>query len=887
MSLAPGARLGVYEIVSLLGAGGMGEVYRARDARLNREVAIKVLGSFSGDADRLERFEQEARAAAALNHPNILSVFDVGSHDGAPYVVSELLEGETLRNRLNSGALPVRKAIDYAIQLAHGLAAAHEKGIVHRDLKPENIFLTTDERVKILDFGLAKLTQPAARSQEPAQAYGLSAAPTTPRFVTQSGMMLGTLGYAAPEQLRATTIDHRADVFSFGVVLYEMLSGRRAFQGPTPVDTMTAILKEAPADLPVADRHISPALARIVDRCLEKDAAARFQSTRDLGFALEGLSSSSESRLTAIAVAPVRASLWSSPRVAWLMAAACAVGGAVALGLAALGYVSPAVVDQPEMRLQVHVPEIEFGATGGLTQFALSPDARQFAFRPSGARGTLWVRALNSDTARPLAGTEGALHPFWSPDSQSIGFFSGGQLKRVDLADGLVRNLASAPNGAGGAWNAEGTILFTKSFAGPIYKVTPGGDAVAVTRTAPPVHSGHVFPRFLPDGRRFLLYAFGSGEGGSGVYVGSLDSEEIRRVVRANAAAEFLPPDRLLLSRDDALLAQRVDMASLEPRGEPLTVARSVYTDSVNGRAGVSASAVGPIAYRPTAPDRQLVWLDRGGRRIAPVGDAQAFQPMLSLSPDGSSAAVVRRFEGNNDVWVMDLNRGSLSRVTRDPAHEAGPVWAPDGSQIAFGSDRRSGVFDLYVKRLKDPAETLFITSTTDIAVTDWSSDGKWIAYRNIDPKTGQDMWAKSVGADDKPIAIAVGPAIESGGRFSPDGRWIAFVSTETSRSEVYVQPFPGPGERLLVSTEGGTAPHWSRDGRELFYRWQRNLMSVPVTVTSGALRAGKPVLLFEVPPGFGDIEPSPDGQRFLANAASEDPSLITILLNWKGGQVR
>ncbi len=811
MSLAPGARLGVYEIVGLIGAGGMGEVYRARDARLNRDVAAKILpASVSADRDRLERFEQEARAAAALNHPNILSVFDIGAYGGAPYVISELLEGETLRERLSAGALPVRRVVDYAVQLAHGLAAAHEKGIVHRDLKPENIFLTTDDRLKILDFGLAKLTEP-----EQALA-GASNVPTTPRFVTQSGMVLGTMGYAAPEQLRSLAADHRSDIFSFGVILYEMLSGRRAFHGPTVVDTMTAILKDDPVDLPVAERHIPPALARIVDRCLEKSPAARFQSTRDLGFALEGLSSHSGTTVAAIP-AVGRRSLWSNPRAGWLVAATCAIGCLAALGLASAWYLSSESVESPELRLQLHAPGVDIPG-GGLTSFALSPDGRQFVFvARDGNQPALWLRSLSSDIARPLAGTDGGRDPFWSQDSRSVGFFANGQLKRVDLADGLVRTLASVPNAAGGAWNSEGTILFTRSFAGPIYKIPAGGGEVAaVTRTAPPAHSGHVFPEFLPDGRRFVFFAFGSSDG-VGVYLGSLDSQDVRRIAAADAAAVFVPPDRLLLARGDALMSQRVNLESFEPLGESVTVAPNVYIDSINGKAAVSASLVGPVAYRASAPERELVWLNRSGVRTGLAGEAHVAGRVMSLSRDGQHVAVVRRVEGNSDIWTLDLGRGALRRITSHAAHEAGPVWSPDGSQLAFGSDRKSGVLDLYVKKLNGPPETLLIDSTTDKTVSDWSPDGKWIAYTNIDSKTGRDLWAWPLTGDRKPIAIATGPASEVNARFSPDGRWLVFQSNESSRSEIYAQPFPGPGERQQISTEGGSNPQWRRDGRELY----------------------------------------------------------------------
>ena len=876
MALNAGTRLGVYEIVGLLGAGGMGEVYRARDARLNRDVAVKVVPpSFAGDADRLERFEQEARAAAALNHPNILSVFDVGMHDAAPYVVSELLEGETLRERLTQSSIPVRKAVEYAVQLAHGLAAAHEKGIVHRDLKPENIFLTSDERLKILDFGLAKLTETEQTIA------GASHAPTTPRFVTQPGMLLGTMGYAAPEQLRGLHVDYRADIFSFGVILYEMLSGKRAFAGPTVIDTMSAILKDNPAELPLAERHIPPALSRVVDRCLEKNPAARFQSTRDLGFALEGLSSPSDSGRVVLPMVGDRRSLWANPRVAWMCAAACAVVSVGAVGMTMLGYFADVEPERPELRLQVHVPEVDMPG-GGWTQFALSPDGGQFIFiaRDSG-RNSLWLRPLSSDTSRPLNGTDGARFPFWSHDSRSVGFFANGQLKRIDLHDGLVRTLTSAPASGGGAWSADGTILFTRSFAGPIYRIAAaGGDAQAVTRTAPPAHSGHVWPEFLPDGRRFLFFAFGSAEG-TGVYVSSLDSHDVKRIARADAAAAFMPPDSLILARSDALMSQRFDVPSLEPLGEPVTLAPSVFVDSVNGKAAVSASRVGPIAYRARVPERQLIWLNRSGVPLGLAGEAQPAGPLISLSRDGRTVAMVRRVEGNSDIWTLDLARSALRRMTTHPAHDAGPVWSPDGAQLVFGSDRRAGVLDLYLKKITGAPETALIESAADKAAHDWSPDGKWIAYSSVDPKTGRDLWAWPVNGDGKPIPIATTPAIEGNARFSPDGHWVAFQSNETSRLEIYAQPFPGPGERIPISTEGGSNPQWSQDGRELYYRRERSLVSVPVTTSSTTLKIGRPVRLFESAIA-GEIEPGPDG-RFLMNAPAESPSLVTILVNWSG----
>jgi Tol biopolymer transport system component len=393
-----------------------------------------------------------------------------------------------------------------------------------------------------------------------------------------------------------------------------------------------------------------------------------------------------------------------------------------------------------------------------------------------------------------------------------------------------------------------------------------------------------VHPEFLPDGRRFLFYAFGFSDG-VGVYVGSLDSQDVRRVIRADAAAVFLPPDRLLLARDDALLAQSIDLGSLEPRGEPVSVATNVFIDFINGKSAVSASRRGPIAYRGGAA-RELVWLDRAGRRIGNVGDLQPGGPMVVLSPDGGRAVISRRVEGHNDLWVLDLSRNAPRRITRDAANEMSPVWSPDGSKLVFGSDRRSGVLDLYVRDMNDGSERALVESTTDKHVYDWSRDGKWIVHTNTDPKNGWDLWATSVAGVEKPFPVAVSPAQETAARLSPDGRWIAFQSNESSRFEVYAQPFPGPGPRVQISTEGGVDPHWGSGGRELFYRSQGSFVSVPVQIGAGGIKAGRPVPLFDLSEGGGGIQPMTDGQRFLANIVREAP-LVTVLINWSGGRSR
>ncbi|HVH26068.1 MAG TPA: protein kinase [Vicinamibacterales bacterium] len=874
MALAAGVRLGPFEIHSAIGAGGMGEVYRAHDARLDRDVAIKVLpAAFSADPERLQRFEQEARASAALNHPNILAIYDIGQHDAAPYIVSELLEGDTLRERLRAGAPPVRKAVEYAVQIARGLAAAHDKGIVHRDLKPENLFVTADGRVKILDFGLAKLTQ-----TEPALA-ALSALPTSPPNTTP-GVVLGTLGYMAPEQVRGLPADHRSDIFAFGAVFYEMLCGQRAFHGNTTADTMTAILKEDPRDLPIADRNIPPGLARIVDRCLQKAPAARFKSADDLAFALESLTSHSEMQ------APVLTSVKRArlDRLAWAIAVVSLVVAAVFAALYALSAPRPA--PPPETRLQVITPP---PAPGTLASFAVSPDGTKLVFQ---ANGQLWLRPFGSDTIQPLTGTESVVGdlPFWSPDGRSIGFFSGAQLKRIDLDTGLVRAIATSTQAGAGTWNNEGTILFTPSPSSPLMRVgADGSDLRDATRLDPTRQIAHRFPEFLPDGRHFIFFASGPLET-RGIYVGSLDSQETHRLFEADSPARVLPPDWILFMRDGALLAQRLNLEALQMEGAQVPVATRVALAPGNfNRVAVSASAAGVVAYRANAEERQFLWLDRSGREIGKLGGPDEAQPWYTaggdgqLSPDGRTLALARTVNGNTDIWLVDAEGDIRRRFTSEAVRDHTPVWSPDGRHVAFASER-TGVFDLYLRAIDGTeVERLLASSPEPKHLEDWSSDGRFILYHEQHPKTNRDLWALPLAPDSKPLPVAKTPFEERNGRFSPDGRWIAYMSNESGQGEVYVQPFPGPGGRMQIGTGipgSTTGVQWRRDGRELYYVGLGDrVMAVPMTLDGNSAKAGTPVPLFTGP--RGGFLASPDGQRFLVSTVTAEPAPITILMNW------
>ena len=883
MSLAPGLRLGAYEILTLLGAGGMGEVYRARDTRLGRDVAVKIVpGALSGDAVRLQRFEQEARAAAALNHPNILAVYDVGAHDGLPFIVSELLEGETLRERLKTGPLPVRKAIEAAIQIAQALAVAHEKGIVHRDLKPDNVFINRDGRAKVLDFGLAKLTQ----ADSPL--VGDTNAPTTPRQ-TQVGVVLGTIGYMAPEQVRAQAVDHRADVFAFGAILYEMLSGRRAFTGETTIDTMTSILKEDPPDLPLADRHIPPALARIVDRCLEKSPERRFHSMHDLAIALETLSSHSETSISEPSVVGrQRSRVW----VPWAVAALAVIAASAAGGWM---YVNKSV-DVATYRSSLLPPEgvvIDEQAPSRL--FALSPDGSRLAFVGFGMdrRRMLWVRSLDSLAAQQLTGTEDAFAPFWSPDGRSIGFFAanGGKLKRIDIDGGPPATLCDYSGAPGGAdWNEDGVILFTTtgSSDGALRRVSASGGAPEIVLKADSAagESGIWWPVFMPDNRRFLYLSISGARTARGVFAGSLDNAQRKVILKAGSNVRYAN-GRLLFLRNNTLMSQPFDPQDLELSGAAIPVAERIQMNPPTGAYSVSDNGVLVYKTGDQSAGVRLTWFDIQGRQLSTLGDAANYGD-LQLSPDGRRAAVslADSATGTRDVWTVDLVRELPTRFTFDASEDSNPVWSQNGDRIFFRSVRNNTVHIYERPSSGSAGETLVLSSKIPIFPIDVSSDGKFLLYST--PNAGAlDLWALPMTGDDrKPFPVVNSRFAEITGRFSPDGRWIAYMSNESGRQEIYVTAFPGGGGKWQVSSSGGTSPIWSRNGRQIFYfsPGDAQLMAASVTASGAAVDIGQARVLFRVRPGglrsFFDV--AADG-RFLFTAArdqAESPPL-TLVVNW------
>jgi eukaryotic-like serine/threonine-protein kinase len=874
MSLAAGTRLGPYEIVSPIGAGGMGEVYRARDSRLGREVAIKVLpSSFSRDPDRLRRFEQEARAAGILNHPNITAVYDVGSFDGSPYVVSELLDGETLRSRLAGGALAPRRALDYAVQVAHGLAAAHEKGIVHRDLKPENLFVTRDGRVKILDFGLAKLTQRDTVGSQ-------TDLPTAPAS-TEPGVVMGTLGYMSPEQVRGRVADPRSDIFSFGAILYEMLSGRKAFHRDTAADTMSAILREEPEDLSSTNRQVPAALDRIIHHCLEKDPEARFHSAHDLAFQLQFPATGETSGITAAPLPKRR-----TPPALLAMGAITLV---LAAAVAALLLRRPASTRALRpVRFSVPIPPGTIYSPGDISRgLSISPDGTRLVVEAlSNGRRRLFLRSLDSEKFSELEGSLGASAHFWSPDSRFIAFFADGKLKKIPAAGGPAQELCPAPYDWVGTWGQDGTILFSQippSEPG-IFRVSDrGGEPVRVVGVDPSDPVALLWPQFLPDGRHFLFQALAPSGKSRELRVGSLDSRDVRAITQLASRFEYAEPGYLVYVRDNALFAQPFDAKKAILSGEPTLVAEDVHHFFGPGHAAFSVSQAGVIAYQAAKTPVRLVWLDRRGKELGVLGQP-AVVDFVRISPSGNRIATNvedSRF-GTFDLWVFEAASGASTRLTSGQIDESAPVWTPDGARLFFRRDDK-GPPDIAQMVVGSPgSERALLIEPGVQQPEDVSRDGRSLVYLQ-DAATTADIWLMSLDGDPRLKPWLRSPFNERNPRFSPDGRWIAYDSDESGTREIYVALTDGAGEKKRISPSGGREPRWSSDGKELFYAApDDSIVAVPVA-PGASLQAGAGASLFRLETGIRNFDVSPDGSRFLVTTPLDKSpeSPIRVILDW------
>jgi Tol biopolymer transport system component len=888
-----GRRFGTYEITSAIGAGGMGEVYRARDNRLGRDVAVKVLpASFDADRERLARFQREARVLAALNDPHIASIYGVEDVDGATVLILELVDGEALADRISRGPMPMDEVIPIARQIANALEAAHDKGIVHRDLKPSNIALTRDGTVKVLDFGLAKASDVTTSNA--------SHSPTLTVTGAGDGVLLGTAAYMSPEQARGQTVDKRTDIWAFGCVLYEMLTARLAFAGNTVSDHIVAILERKP------DWSVLPASARghlrdVLTRCLEKDVRRRW---RDIGDVRLQLEASIRSELTGdhTSIAPDRRDIASRGHLVWA-AASVAVLIAVAIAVGELlrqrdGGATPRV-----MRFDVVTPP-----TNDFQSVALSADGRQLAFVATvDDMPRLWVRSLDHTTARPLAGTEGAHYPFFSPDGTAIGFFAAGKLMRIVLAGGAPMVLADAPRPFGGTWNNDGVILFSPTGTTLMQLAASGGTPVPVrnlpANASPAARSR--FPQFLPDGRHFLFLVIGPPET-RGVWVGSLEGGSTRVLAEATTKAMYAPPGMLLVARQDAILAYHFDPTRVAVTGDPIPVAQGLEAAFTLG-AAFAVSDTGMLAYRAGSERRQLVWVDRAGTpsgTVGPVDDNALANP--ELSPDNRYVAVDRTVRGKRDVWLIDIARNMLSRFTLDSNSDTDPVWSPDGRRIVFSSNR-NGHGDLFEKAFASTGEEqpLLVTAGGKVPVA-WSADGHFLIYAALNFKTGvDDLWALPLIGTKTPFPVVQTPFQPGAAQVSPDGRWLAYEWTESGQVAIYIRAFPGPGSQWQVSTGGGTQPRWRPDGRELFYAASDGrLMAVPIAVELDrvAIEAATSVPLFVTRlASEGNLSAVQAGTylkpqyavardgRFLMNVAVEAATAppITVVLNWEASLKR
>jgi serine/threonine protein kinase/Tol biopolymer transport system component len=892
MTLAIGTRIGPYEIQSAIGAGGMGEVYRARDTKLARDVAVKVLpAALSSDPDRLTRFAREAQVLASLNHPNIAAIYHVEEAEGSSALVMELVDGETLADRIARGPIPIDEALPIARQIAEALEAAHEQSIIHRDLKPANIKMRPDGTVKVLDFGLAKLAETASGHSATG---GLSLSPTitSPALMTGVGLLLGTAAYMSPEQAAGKAVDKRSDLWAFGVVMLEMLTGRQAFSGETVSHVIASVLKDEPAWTTLPPGTPAP-IRRLLRRCLEKDRKRRLPDAADIRLEIDDALTTPVVDLPVTPIVPR-----SRERLLWLSIVALVT---LLAGAATTAWLRDRAssVPPPVTRLDLVTPP-----TDDPFSFALSPDGRQVAFvaNVSGGAPQLWLRPLDQVTAQPLAGTEGATYPFWAPDGRAVGFFADGKLKRLDLAGGAPQVLADAPQGRGGTWNSDGVIVFTPT-AGPtavlMRVMASGGTPVPLTRLAAGQGNSHRWPQFLPDGRHVLFFV-GLGQPEThGVYVVSLDGGEPTRVLTGETAAVYAAPGYLLRVSQGVLVAQRFDAARATVSGEPIPVAQAVGTDDGTWRSAFSVSAAGVLAYRPgTGARRQLVWVDHMGKVLGSIG--QPDENTLAnpaLAPDGQRAAVTRSVQGNYDVWLIDLGRGVPSRFTFDAAQDQMPAWSSDGRQVVFTSSRK-GVWDLFEKASNGADDQPLLVSAQDKAPLDWSPDGRVLLYATQDPKTASDLWALPLTGERKPFPVVQTSFDDIEGQFSPDGRWLAYASNESGRYEIHIRSFPEPSGKWQVSAAGGLQPRWGRDGRELFFvAPDTRLMAVPIRVASDRreVDVGAPVALFptRLASGSGVIAAgfnaraqymvAPDG-RFLMNvsvAEAGPASPITIIQNW------
>jgi len=878
MPLAAGARLGPYEIVGPLGAGGMGEVYRAKDTRLGRDVAVKILPAHLSDNPEVrERFEREARAISSLNHPHICTLFDIGREGDADYFVMELLDGESLAARLERGPLKLDEALRIAAQIADALAAAHKQGIVHRDLKPGNVALTKSG-AKVLDFGVAKLRDEAAVEM---------ATRTTP--LTSHGAIVGTVQYMSPEQLEGRPVDHRADLFAFGALLYEMLTGQRAFPGQSQASVIAAILTIDPRPVSQLIPTTPPALDRVVTSCLAKDPDERWQAASDLARELRWIGGGSGAVTTA-PTGTVAARRPRPSRVPWIVAAIATIAAIASLTMLATRK-QPIAQQTAFNRFSITSPENVNLVADGVSS-RISPDGRNLAFAASAAGiVSFWVRPMDSLVARPLAGTEDGAIPFFSNDGRYLTYFGNGKLMKVAIAGGAPEAICNAGDGRGGTWNRDGVIVFAPEAAGRLYRVREsGGEVVPVTELDPGrQETSHRWPAFLPDGKHFLFVTLPPKQGNFDIFVGSIDSKDRKFLFAASSAPIYAEPGYLIYMRDNTLVAQRFDADRLATTADPVSLGEAPAFSGWTGAPVVSASNDGILArWGMGLPNTTLRWYDRTGKTIGEVPVPAGRYEQVRLSPDGKRLAATRRSAVSaSDIWLFDLDRPVPSRFTFGPSNNYYPTWSPDGNLIAFASDR-FGPEDIFVKAANGSAEEVAVLKGGAMfkEPCSWSSDGKTIVFEQPDPKSSWDLEMLAADGKSAPIPFLHAPGLQRLGMVSPDGHWIAYNSDESGRMELFVQSFPAPGAKYQVSSAGATngTTRWTRGGKDLMFMAVDGFTVMTADVSLGAsFHAGEPRSLFKLRGDFVGVDFSPDGERILATSpagATVTPS-ITIDVNW------
>jgi eukaryotic-like serine/threonine-protein kinase len=881
MTLVAGTRLGSYEITNAIGAGGMGEVYQAHDAKLARDVAIKVLPeAFAHDPERLSRFQREAKMLASLNHPNIATIHGLEQFGGRSYLVMELVSGETLADRIKrEGPIPVEEALAIAKQFAEALEAAHEKSIIHRDLKPANVKVTPEGKVKVLDFGLAKAFEGDATSEDVGNSPTLSAA------MTMQGVILGTAAYMSPEQARGKAVDKRTDIWAFGCVLFELLTGKQAFHGEDVTDILAAVVRAEP-DWNQLPPSTPTKIRDLLRHCLQKDKSQRLRDAGDARIEIQ-------ESLTAPTYSEPVAAQRERP-VSWI-----ALVALLLLALAAISFIHFRETPPPQRtaRFQVPLPDKTSSAI-----FQLSPDGRVLAFSAiEGSRGHLWVRPIDSVAAQAVPGTEDATYPFWSPDSAYIGYFVPGKLKKVALAGGPPQTICDAPDGRGGTWNGDGVIVFSPGPGSAIARVSAaGGVPTALTKLAMPDELRR-FPIFLPDNIHFLYLSNAGKPETNGINVGSLDGAPSVRILSDESSAAYAPSEAsgangvVLFRREGTLMGVPFDSRRLRTTGEVFPIAEGVGVYGNANAAAFSVSPSGVLAYSTGeilggTQTREMAWMDRAGKRLSVVGHPDKISSMaLSPNEKGILFNLFNAGGDTSDIWLLDVERGVPSRFTFRPGLSSSGIWSPDGSTIVFESDNRT----IYRKPANGTGkEELLVTGGINNRPLDWSRDGKFVVYQNYGGTTGTDLMLLPLQGDQKPVPYLQTSFNEGNAQFSPDGRWMAYASNESGQPQVYVQAIPASGAKWQISPAGGDQPRWRRDGKELYYiSADRKLMAVSIK-NDTAFEAGAPQPLFELNPVYPPLsgrfvyQPTANGQKFLvvANVGGEVAPPITVVLNWQAG---